>query len=271
MVQKLSKTIRTSILNRDDFTCQKCKVEDKTGKSLEIHHIKPVVFGGTDDKDNLIALCSVCHQFAPNKESEFKEYMESECDGQLTTLTKAFGKLKSYEDMIDNIFSQGDHRYYNNYNEQILISFLTKNGINIEAKDVSLIKSKIVKDYTDIPDPQRNWKLLTKYLFKEYDIDLVGFERRIAYGIVDVLGKKGNKLIFVECGPCRVDKSFNYLREDDSELWIVTSVFDKNSINMEKATLYIIKRGPKWSELIKKFDKVSTEEIKKIKSPLDRL
>ncbi|MFC1801045.1 HNH endonuclease [Nanoarchaeota archaeon] len=271
MVQKLSKTIRNSILKRDDFACQKCKVKDKSGKSFEIHHIKPVVFGGTDSEDNLITLCSVCHKFAPNKESEFKEYMESECDGQLTTMVRAFGKLKNYEDLINQIFSQGDSRYFDNYNEDTLMSFLIERGITIETKDVSLIKSKVVRNFDGIPGPQKDWKLLTKKLFQEFDIDLVGFERRIAHGIVDVLGKKNGKIIYVECGPCRIDKSFNYLRKVDSELWIVTSELDKHSVNMEKATLYIIKRGPNWSELIQKHDKINKEEIKKVKSPLDNL
>lgn len=179
--------------------------------------------------------------------------------------------MVDYKKLVDDIFSQGDIRYYDNYNEQVLISFLTKNGILIEEKDVSLIKSQLVKDYSDISGPQKNWKLLTKALFKRYGINLVGFERRIDYGIVDVLGQKDGKAIYVECGPCRIDKSFNYLRDGNSEFWIVTSVLDKNSVDMEKATLYIIKRGPNWSEMIKKFDKVSTEELKKIKSPLDNL
>lgn len=30
-------------------------------RGLEIHHIIPVVFGGTDDKDNLLCVCKKCH------------------------------------------------------------------------------------------------------------------------------------------------------------------------------------------------------------------
>ncbi|MFH0752836.1 MAG: HNH endonuclease signature motif containing protein [archaeon] len=86
---KLSRTLRNSILVRDRFTCQKCKLEDKAGRELEVHHIKPIIYGGTNDKENLIALCNVCHRYAPNKLGEFEEYMGSECDGQMTLVLKA--------------------------------------------------------------------------------------------------------------------------------------------------------------------------------------
>lgn len=92
----LSRPETISILIRDNYTCQKCKLEDKTAKKLEIHHIKPIVFGGTDEKENLITLCSVCHKYAPNREKEFKEYMDSECDGQLTLLIKIMKELKDH-------------------------------------------------------------------------------------------------------------------------------------------------------------------------------
>ena len=87
--KSISKTLRVAVLIRDKYTCQKCKIEDQTGNSLEVHHIKPKVFDGTDDKENLITICYMCHKYAPNHLDEFKEYMDSECDGQLTTLLKA--------------------------------------------------------------------------------------------------------------------------------------------------------------------------------------
>ena len=91
---ELSRAKRTSILIRDNYTCQKCKLEDKTAKKLEIHHIKPLVFNGTNEDKNLITLCYICHKYAPNKEEEFKEYIDSECDGQLTLLIKTMKELK---------------------------------------------------------------------------------------------------------------------------------------------------------------------------------
>jgi len=86
----ISKHNRMKILSRDKFTCQKYEKIDKTGKTLEVHHKKLRVLGGTDTDDNLITLCFLCHRYAPNKEAEFKEYIEDKCDGMLTTVIKVF-------------------------------------------------------------------------------------------------------------------------------------------------------------------------------------
>ena len=42
---------------RDNYLCQDCR-EDKR---LYVHHIKPLYAGGTNNDDNLISLCSLCH------------------------------------------------------------------------------------------------------------------------------------------------------------------------------------------------------------------
>lgn len=52
----LPRDIRKLVLARDG-SCRKCG--DSNG--LEIHHMLEVVHGGTDHPDNLIALCSGCH------------------------------------------------------------------------------------------------------------------------------------------------------------------------------------------------------------------
>ncbi|WP_232216833.1 RNA-guided endonuclease IscB [Methanohalobium evestigatum] len=52
--------IRTYVLHRDNYTCQKCKNRSKDPK-LECHHIVFRSNGGTDRPDNLITLCETCH------------------------------------------------------------------------------------------------------------------------------------------------------------------------------------------------------------------
>ena len=42
----------------------KCKLCSKKTKNLELHHIIPKSRGGSDDKTNLIKLCSKCHGLA---------------------------------------------------------------------------------------------------------------------------------------------------------------------------------------------------------------
>ncbi len=41
-----------------------CEICNKKTKNLELHHIIPKSRGGTDDKNNLIELCSKCHGLA---------------------------------------------------------------------------------------------------------------------------------------------------------------------------------------------------------------
>lgn len=87
-------TLRRKTLERDNYTCQKCKREDKTGKSLEVHHIVPLYVQEKDELNNLITLCNDCHHFAPDKPEEFQEYMKDEMTGTATTLMKAIEKVR---------------------------------------------------------------------------------------------------------------------------------------------------------------------------------
>lgn len=41
---------------------------------LEIHHIHPLCFGGPDEINNTIALCSTCHKYAPDEPERFYAY-----------------------------------------------------------------------------------------------------------------------------------------------------------------------------------------------------
>ncbi|MDD5551387.1 MAG: HNH endonuclease [Candidatus Omnitrophica bacterium] len=50
--------IRKQVLERDNYTCQRCK---DTPKLLIAHHKKPYRLGGSDLLDNLITLCKICH------------------------------------------------------------------------------------------------------------------------------------------------------------------------------------------------------------------
>lgn len=71
--------LREYILHRDDHKCQNpnCKNKDKE-KILEIHHIKYKSFGGTNNPNNLITLCTKCHTSPNHKKGKFlyNWYME---------------------------------------------------------------------------------------------------------------------------------------------------------------------------------------------------
>jgi hypothetical protein len=58
---KLAKTLRYSILHRDNFICQACGAKGINGAVLEVDHIVPRSKGGSNDPSNLRTLCSNCN------------------------------------------------------------------------------------------------------------------------------------------------------------------------------------------------------------------
>lgn len=73
--REMSKEIRAFVLDRNGFTCQMCGAVagevhpyDPSGRKTRLHigHIQDKSKGGTDDYQNLRALCSVCNEGAQN-------------------------------------------------------------------------------------------------------------------------------------------------------------------------------------------------------------
>lgn len=54
--------LRESILKRDNYLCVKCAAIGRTAAATDVDHITAKAHGGTDDPDNLQALCSPCHK-----------------------------------------------------------------------------------------------------------------------------------------------------------------------------------------------------------------
>ncbi len=52
--------VRNLVMARNPF-CEQCKSEGRYTLATEIHHIKPLAEGGTNDLDNLMSLCRSCH------------------------------------------------------------------------------------------------------------------------------------------------------------------------------------------------------------------
>lgn len=52
--------IRSIVLARDKHTCRECG-QDSDRRTLDVHHLIPRSFGGTDDPANLVTLCDGCH------------------------------------------------------------------------------------------------------------------------------------------------------------------------------------------------------------------
>jgi hypothetical protein len=58
--------VRLAVLERDEYSCQVCgwsrsRWSPLVPLFLELHHVKPHVEGGANDQDNLVTLCSSCH------------------------------------------------------------------------------------------------------------------------------------------------------------------------------------------------------------------
>lgn len=67
--QKGFYNVKAFVLNRDNYTCQKCKT---TKGELHVHHIIFRSKGGSDTPDNLITLCESCHEKLHKGEFEIK-------------------------------------------------------------------------------------------------------------------------------------------------------------------------------------------------------
>lgn len=57
---------RAAVLVRDQYTCQSCGT---ITLDLEVDHIVNIAQGGTDDEENLQALCVPCHKLKTAEES----------------------------------------------------------------------------------------------------------------------------------------------------------------------------------------------------------
>ena len=53
--------IRASVLRRDSHLCQPCLAKGRPTPATQVDHITPKAKGGTDDRDNLQAICDECH------------------------------------------------------------------------------------------------------------------------------------------------------------------------------------------------------------------
>lgn len=60
---------RAEVLLRDKGLCQPCLRKGRVTAAREVDHIKPKASGGTDDADNLQAICLPCHRTKTARES----------------------------------------------------------------------------------------------------------------------------------------------------------------------------------------------------------
>jgi hypothetical protein len=100
---------KQEVLERDNFTCQKCGYKGDE-KELEIHHVKLKVNEGEEKSENLITLCNICHHYAPENENDFKKYIEEKIDGNiLETFRKSQKSISNVTKKgMDKRFEEGN-------------------------------------------------------------------------------------------------------------------------------------------------------------------
>lgn len=65
--------LRRKVLERDNYTCQKCGRRGPSGRShycVQVHHKTPARHGGPTTLDNLTTLCLPCHREADREYAE---------------------------------------------------------------------------------------------------------------------------------------------------------------------------------------------------------
>ena len=83
---------RKQVIIQDNCCCRRCGagVEEVP---LEVHHIVPLMYGGTNEYGNLAALCSLCHKQSPDlmpgEEAQFAAWCEGPAEHLLLVAAKA--------------------------------------------------------------------------------------------------------------------------------------------------------------------------------------
>ena len=173
-------------------------------------------------------------------------------------------------DLIENIFQQGDARYVDNDSTILVGYFLENGGIEIE-NDKILVYPISDNDLKNINGPQQFYKCLGKKHLEGRGYEVIGFEIPIHGGRTDILAKNSskNETVAVECCPYRTDKAIEYLRKENTVLWVI-SLSEKGSLDKE-IPVFIIERGQNWDKCIKLYDQLLREQLRKVRSPLDDL
>lgn len=58
--------------------CEMCKRQGKYTAANEVHHVKPLADGGTNDFENLMALCKSCHSKITAAAKNFSQQKQGE-------------------------------------------------------------------------------------------------------------------------------------------------------------------------------------------------
>lgn len=169
-------------------------------------------------------------------------------------------------DYIEEIMSQGDCRYFDRHYSKVIAQFIKNNAIKVIKEEIKTNNVITDKEFKKIKGPQKIYKyFILKYLLSK-GYELISFERLYPGGRVDLAMKKEDRLLLIECGPCRIDKAIDYLKIENSSLIIVDLDSEEG-----KLIIFTFERDKNWDSSIKTYETKKLSELKEIQSPLDSL
>lgn len=153
---------------------------------------------------------------------------------------------------VHDIFLQGDSRYSDPEYEAIVAGFIDNDAITLREKTLEI---KNV-DVNNIRGPQKEMKSIAIGQLEGTGHEIVSIERGFMGGIPDVLARKGDSMIAVECGPCTIRKAVDYLENDNTSLWIIRP-------NNKQHELFIISKSSSWDAYLKFHKNLELQNQKK--------
>lgn len=114
---------------------KKCKTCKKESSSLEKHHILPKSLGGTDCEDNLISICSNCHEKIHDVSFRGKNGLISKgVDRRKREINDARIWRIENKELEDNFFEDLEK---NDWDKYVLLSYLLNyNNARIDHLDI---------------------------------------------------------------------------------------------------------------------------------------
>lgn len=88
---------------RDQYRCQHCRIHPGVSPDidLQVHHIRPVGNGGSNDLDNLVLLCNNCHGNLHGRFDD-REQLHPELLEEYESSTIAFRDYRHEENLTDS-------------------------------------------------------------------------------------------------------------------------------------------------------------------------
>ena len=226
---------KAKVLNRDNYTCGHCKGKKKNSK-LEVHHITYRINGGSDEEDNLITLCHLCHYDVHHGIVKLK--LTGKRKGQLKHATQMNSirvqLLKAYPEAVETFgYITKANRLLLNIDKMHYLDacVIASGGNSFAIKQNILYRKKCISDgdfqqTTGVRSQQRipTGKIFgfrkfdkVKYLGKEYFI-----KGRMSSGYAILMELNGNKIDFSDIPQgWKTPKLSNCKRISARKTWMV--------------------------------------------------